>query len=448
MEAILSKEGSMLLNNYIIILITAVVLFGVFSPMIPIDCSFAGGSFVCHKTEWKPPVYNRIIIPIALFALFLMAAAPVLPWKKRKKSETWSLLTIPLGAGVVSALLFTFYYRFVFKYPATEGPWGKQSISDFMSIITISISVMIIAGIIQAYVRGIRARKERHPDENILRGFLAMIFQNKKRYFGYFVHLGVAFLFIGFAGGAFRTQTRMEFHYVLMPREEGTTYLRYYSGDKAYLFGYELEAKDLFFRPMFQDKADKTNPSQMTVSQEAHFSLRPVSEQRLPRAKEENKNSYQIANIERSIIDVFQESLVHMTPKGRLVTERRYFPDVNPVTGEIITQGQFGQTVRTGTSEPSIRTGWIEDVYVQLGNIKEPSTNSNPDFAWLYEYYYFTTDHSDRFYSMLFPPTIVAYLEVWINPLMRFVWFGFGLFFVSGLFLLLPYGDKEPEKLP
>ncbi|MBI3396568.1 MAG: cytochrome c biogenesis protein CcsA, partial [Spirochaetia bacterium] len=81
LEAVTSKEGSMLLNNFLMTLATMVVLFGVFSPLLPIDCSFDGG-FACHKAEWKLNTFNKIMVPIGILTLFLMGASPLLSWRK------------------------------------------------------------------------------------------------------------------------------------------------------------------------------------------------------------------------------------------------------------------------------------------------------------------------------------------------------------------------------
>ena len=42
-----------------------------------------------------------------------------------------------------------------------------------------------------------------------------------------------------------------------------------------------------------------------------------------------------------------------------------------------------------------------------------------------------------------FPEQIVANLEVWINPLVKLIWLGSVLFFLSGLYIILPVGNTK-----
>ncbi len=42
-----------------------------------------------------------------------------------------------------------------------------------------------------------------------------------------------------------------------------------------------------------------------------------------------------------------------------------------------------------------------------------------------------------------FPRQLVANLEVWVNPLVKFIWVGSLLFFFSGLLILLPIGESR-----
>jgi len=56
----------------------------------------------------------------------------------------------------------------------------------------------------------------------------------------------------------------------------------------------------------------------------------------------------------------------------------------------------------------------------------------------MFEYYYYELNKDPNAYQMLFPSSLVVDLHIWINPLMKFIWFGTLLFFISGLIVLLP----------
>ena len=63
------------------------------------------------------------------------------------------------------------------------------------------------------------------------------------------------------------------------------------------------------------------------------------------------------------------------------------------------------------TSEPAIVPYFLDDLYIQFGGIIEDENR--------------------------------LILQIWINPLVRVVWIGFGFFILSGLVLLIPIGEKR-----
>lgn len=123
-------------------------------------------------------------------------------------------------------------------------------------------------------------------------------------------------------------------------------------------------------------------------------------------------------------------------------SERQFHPQVYPVTGEL-RRMENGAAMRIPTSEPDIRSSFHEDIYIQLGSVMDAEEKSNPDLAHMYELFYSEFKQDPRAYAALFPPSIVATLEVWVNPLVKFIWFGSVLFFLTGLVLLLPTGERE-----
>ena len=136
--------------------------------------------------------------------------------------------------------------------------------------------------------------------------------------------------------------------------------------------------------------------------------------------------------------------LIGFIPDGRMTTERHFHPRIYPPTGEI-SRSQDGFSLRTPTSEPDIKSTWSEDLYIQLGAISDAQTGRNPDLTQMYELYFFDMQRAPQAYSRLFPSTIVANLEIWINPLVKFIWLGTVLFFLSGLILILPFGEKRKD---
>lgn len=435
LEAVTSKEGSILLNNFIMLISVLIVLIGVFSPLIPYNCTFENG-FQCFKTEWKPTTYNKIMVPIGILILFLMGASPLLAWRKPMDIVFAKTLKKPIIAGIWGGIIYAFVYFFYLRpfVRLNNSPWGFQIIADIFSILTVSLGIFIVAGIIQEYYRAIHARKVR-LGETTTQAIINLIRRNQRRYGGYLVHLAVVFLFIGYSGGAFKTEYQIQFHYYLMPTEAGSPYVYYYSGDKAYIQGYTIEARELFIRPYFEPNADPSNPIYMTVSQEAHYRINP--KEFLPVFTISMGNPYDFANQPPSLTERLLKFSTGFILDGRMTTERRFYPQVYPYTGELI-RNEMGFGERLVTSEPDIKSSWTEDLYIQVGSVFDPIRNRTPDIASMFEYYYYELNRDSNAYSMLFPSSLVVDLHIWINPLVKFIWFGTTLFFLSGLIVLLP----------
>ncbi|MCB1177811.1 MAG: heme lyase CcmF/NrfE family subunit, partial [Leptospiraceae bacterium] len=171
----------------------------------------------------------------------------------------------------------------------------------------------------------------------------------------------------------------------------------------AILGNYTIEAKTLKIKPLINgDEKAEPNLFNVIVSQEA------------------------IVSLER-----------HLKPANSMLTERRFYPQVSHLSG--------GFETHIPTSEPDIFSTAKEDFYVQLGAIESIASGENPDLAMMFMQYYFGTrtlaDKAEVFKS--FPKEIVANLEVWINPLVKLIWIGSLLFFLSGLIIVLPIGSTK-----
>lgn len=444
LETVTSKEGTMLLNNFLMLLAVFVILVGVFSPLLPIDCSVdwsANPMFDCHKSEWKQTAYNRIMVPVGVFTLFLMGASPLLAWKKSADQVYAKNLRIPLLAGLVVTIVTALVYGKFFSPSGEDSSWGSPLVADVFSILTAGIAAFTLSGIVQEYSRGIRSRRIR-LGENGFQAFLRLVGRNKRRYGGYLVHVAIVFLFIGYAGSSFKRTAKIDFHYYKLQQTEGSPVVRYYSGDKGYIGNYEVEATEFFIAPAFRDNADPSNPQHLVVTHEGHYHVRKPGEPAPMVVVPESVAPYVFANRKADVWETSLKFFTGFVPGGRMKSERQFHPQVYPVTGEL-RRTENGAAMRIPTSEPDIRSSFHEDIYIQLGSVMDAERKTNPDLAHMYELFYSEFKQDPRAYSALFPHSIVATLEVWVNPLVKFIWFGSILFFISGLILLLPFGERE-----
>ncbi len=104
-----SREGSLLFNNWILTTATFVVLLGTLYPLF-IDVLDAG------KVSVGAPFYNRVFIPIMTPLVILMALGPFMSWKRTDALGILSRLYIVYGATLAAVIL-----TFVLK---GEGGWG------------------------------------------------------------------------------------------------------------------------------------------------------------------------------------------------------------------------------------------------------------------------------------------------------------------------------------
>lgn len=88
-----SREGAFLMNNLLFAAFAFVVLLGTVFPLI---IEALGNK----RISVGAPYFNRLAMPIAIALLFLMAVAPVLPWRKASAETLRTRLLIPAWVGV------------------------------------------------------------------------------------------------------------------------------------------------------------------------------------------------------------------------------------------------------------------------------------------------------------------------------------------------------------
>lgn len=91
--ALLSREGSLVVNNLLLTTILALVVLGTLYPIV--------AEALGEKISVGPPYYNRVAGPIALVLCLVMVAGPLLNWRRDDGSRLKSRLPLALAAGLV-----------------------------------------------------------------------------------------------------------------------------------------------------------------------------------------------------------------------------------------------------------------------------------------------------------------------------------------------------------
>ena len=94
--ALMSREGSLVINNLLLTTILALVLLGTLYPIV--------AEAMGEKISVGPPYYNKVAGPLALILCLVMVAGPLLSWRKDDGKKLWSRL--PAAAFAGAAVLF------------------------------------------------------------------------------------------------------------------------------------------------------------------------------------------------------------------------------------------------------------------------------------------------------------------------------------------------------
>jgi cytochrome c-type biogenesis protein CcmF len=94
-ESPISREGAFLANNLLFVLFAFVVLLGTVFPLL-YEALNSGAQVAVGA-----PYFNRLVIPLGLGLLFLMAVAPALPWRKSSTDVMRARLAVPAALGVL-----------------------------------------------------------------------------------------------------------------------------------------------------------------------------------------------------------------------------------------------------------------------------------------------------------------------------------------------------------
>ena len=152
-----SKEGSILVNNVLMVVVCATVFLGTIYPLLV-------ETFTNNKISVGEPYYNSTVIPIIIPAILVMGVGPILEWGREDKLKIFK--------KIFPSILFT------------------AAMTIFVFIVYKSYSLIGIAGIILAFW--------------IISNNLLILFKKNKNYsIGMIIaHLGVGLLILGITGSS------------------------------------------------------------------------------------------------------------------------------------------------------------------------------------------------------------------------------------------------------
>ena len=179
-ESFLSREASFLVNNFLLLSIMLVTLWGV---LFPLFSDLARDVSVTVAA----PYFNRVNGPLLLCLIAIMGIGPLLPWRKatRRSIKNWFLWPSLAGLGTLLGLF-------------------AIGIQEPIAIIAFGLITFVITSIFEEWVRGTRSRHR--SGENWVVAFWRLINGNRPRHGGYIAHLAILAFSIGVVGTHFFDQ--------------------------------------------------------------------------------------------------------------------------------------------------------------------------------------------------------------------------------------------------
>ena len=173
-----SRESSILFNNLILLASCFAVLWGTLFPVISEAIS---GDKISLDADW----YNRLMVPIGLFLLFLTGVGPLFAWRR---TSTESLRRNFMYPGIASVVLV--------------GALIAAGMRHFYALISFGFCLFVALTILVEFYKGAKSIAAKN-DMNLARAVFELTHRNTRRYGGYLVHMGIVLAFIGFTGHAF-----------------------------------------------------------------------------------------------------------------------------------------------------------------------------------------------------------------------------------------------------
>ncbi|HVD39721.1 MAG TPA: cytochrome c-type biogenesis CcmF C-terminal domain-containing protein [Solirubrobacterales bacterium] len=195
-DSLASRESIFLVNNLLLVGMTAVIFWGTFFPLI-------SELFTGEKASLAAPWFDRYTTPLAIGLVLFTGIGPLLAWRRVSWESAKRVFRIPLAvAAVVTVLLAVF----------------TDAAGQLWALALFAFAAFALTGLAQEFWSGAQARKQLSGEPGP-QALVGLVSRNRRRYGGYIVHVGVIVLLIGVAASSsFQTNRDVE----LRPGESTT----------------------------------------------------------------------------------------------------------------------------------------------------------------------------------------------------------------------------------
>lgn len=195
LDSAISREAAFIFNNWLLVVMTVVVLFGTLWPKIK------EGLFG-QEVSIGPPWFNRWMVPLGILLLLLMGIGAIIPWRRTTLESFRKQFTTPILLTLASAppLLGAYWFGRGQYLGATPTP-----LEATYAILTVICAVFSAWVMCVDVARAAKSRMKMH-EESAMIAVLTLFQKQRRRYGGYVVHLGIVCAFIAFAGNALKLE--------------------------------------------------------------------------------------------------------------------------------------------------------------------------------------------------------------------------------------------------
>ena len=180
LDSLLSREAVFMLQNLVLVALTAVIFWLTFFPLI---------SEAITGTEQSigPPTFRPFVVPLALIIVLLSGIGPIIAWRRVTVANLRRNFTFPVSAALVTLILLLTLVSGVGAH--------------IFALLMFCFGAFALAAVAQEFFRGVRARRAMTHEAAPV-ALLSLVRRNRRRYGGYTVHAGLAVLLIGVAGSS------------------------------------------------------------------------------------------------------------------------------------------------------------------------------------------------------------------------------------------------------
>ncbi|MDH5631883.1 MAG: heme lyase CcmF/NrfE family subunit [Gammaproteobacteria bacterium] len=181
--SLVSRESMFVWNNVVFTVACVCVLLGTLYPL-------ALEAITGDKITVAAPYFNSVMVPIFILVAVLMAAAPLIPWRKANIARLKQRLWLPLGVAVLITA-------------ASMVVWQPLGWIAALAIFTVAFGVVVIV----SDLFRLAAPRRQQKQESLPVAVGQIVVRNRRYWGGMTAHLGILIMAIGLVGsGLFRSE--------------------------------------------------------------------------------------------------------------------------------------------------------------------------------------------------------------------------------------------------